>query len=234
MMDSQETVSIPIRTPDQDFSVHYPKLFTLQDFEAKYGPDNCTIMLQEQERTLYGGKVSELCAAMRSDPDTEVNVQTALDAWKPCDDRPPTEIEAMVQRLLGMPDQVQAQLYRLIEAELSKKAAEQAQVDAEKAAEQIQAAEKKFQPPADVGPPVTRPQQEPEPPASFESIGQDKDQGVANADAVEAAEAVQEADIEASGEDLKAAPAFEEGGSEGVIVEEPAQTEVGMPPPPTE
>lgn len=238
MDNSEETTSFDLVTGDSQEYLHYPKLFTLNQFKERYGEDNCTIMLQDRELELYIDKARTLACEVTGDPDWGENVQAALDAWKPCDDRPPTEIEAMIQRLLGMPEQAQVQFYRLIKAELSKKAAEQARVDADKAAEQDQAIKKKlFQPPADVGPPVTRPQQEPEPPASFESIGrerdQERDQAAENARAVEAVKAAHAADIEANAEDFAAPTAFEQGGDEDIIVEEPAQTEVGMPPPPT-
>lgn len=209
----------------------YPKLFTIEQFAERYGPDNCTIMLQDRERQLYCAKQAELSKqAFAQDEDAHQNMQTALDAWKPCDDRPPTEMEAKAQEVLSMSPQAQAVFIRHITAGIAQQAEEKANVDAEKAAQQSQTIDDKFEPPADIGPPVTQPQQEPPIPTSFEQLGADADQAAGNAKAVEAAEAVHAADIEASGDDLRAPTAFDEGGLEGATEEEPAQTEVGMPP----
>lgn len=212
----------------------YPKLFTLSEFTERYGEDNCTIMLQNQELGLYRGKQVELSRQdFAKDEDAHQNMQAALDAWKPCDDRPPTEIEAMVQRLLSMPHQAQAQLYRLIGDGVEKQEAEQAQVDAVRATEQSQAIDEEFRPPENVGPPVTKPQQEPAAPASFEELGAQADQATGNAKAVAAAQEGHEADVAANSEDYSAPTAFEQGGDEEATEEGPAQTEVGMPPPQT-
>lgn len=236
-MDNQERVRFEagikhLSTNPGASHFEYDKLFTLSEFVERYGQDNCTIMLKDQERVLYGQKVCALDNVMKGDPDRDRNIQVALDAWKPCDDRPPTEIEAMVQKLLGMPDQAQAQLYRLVGEAVKRQDQEQARIDAEKANEKAQAIQDKFNPPADVGPPVTTPQQEPAEVASFEQIGADADQAAQDAAAVESAQAAHAADIEANAADYTAPSAFEEGGNEGAIAEEPAQTEVGMPPRP--
>lgn len=238
-MDSQETVRFEggikhLSTNPGASHFEYDKLFTLDQFEEKYGEDNCIIMLQDQERTLYYQKVHALDRVIKGDPDRDRNIQVALDAWKPCDDRPPTAMEAKAQEVLSMSPQAQAVFIRHITAGIAQQAEEKARVDAEKATEQSQTIDNKFQPPADIGPPVTQPQQEPPAPASFEQLGADADQAAGNAKAVEAAEAVHAADIEASGDDLRAPTAFDEGGLEGATEEEPAQTEVGMPPQQTE
>lgn len=194
----------------------YPKLFTIEQFEERYGPDNCTIMLQDRERELYRAKQAELSKqTFARDEDAHQNMQTALDDWKPCDDRPPTEMEAKAQEVLSMSPQAQAVFIRHITAGIAQQADEQANVDAQRAAEQMLKLDGKFSPPADIGPPVTKPQQEPPAPASFEQLGADADHA---------------ADIKASGEDLRAPTAFDEGGLEGATEEAPEQTEVGMPP----
>lgn len=208
----------------------YPKLFTLDQFEAKYGEDNCTIMLQDRERQLYMAKQSDLSMqTFAQDEDAHQNMQVALDAWKPCDDRPPTEMEARAQEVLSMSPQAQAVFIRHINAGIAEQAAEKARVDAAFAAGLSQVIEDKFRPPADVGPPVTRPQQETPIPTSFEQLGAEADR--ANAEVVDAARQVSAAEIQAATEHFAAPTAFEEGGLEGATEEGPAQTEVGMPPP---
>lgn len=234
-MDSQERVSFAISQNKDAPIFTFPKLYGLGDFEVKYGEDNCTIMLQDREKQLYIQKAAKLSTEIpANEVDWERNIQTALDAWKPCDDRPPTEMEAKALEVLSMSPQAQRDFIRHITAGIAEQAQEQARVDAEKASEQAQTLDEKFQPPADVGPPVTQPQQEPPIPASFEQLGAEADQAAENSKAVQAALAGQDADIQANAEDFKATPAFEEGGGEDVIEEAPGQKEVGMPPQPTE
>ena len=249
-MDNQETVAFRISDDADAGTLRYPKLFTLDEFKVKYGEDNCTVMLQDRERQLYGQKARTLATELASDGDWMQNVQIALDAWKPCDDRPPTEIEEIAQRLLAMPPQAQGQLYRILERAAAKDKEEKARQEGEDAAQQSQALEDKFQAPADVGEPLTAPQQEPAV-TSFEVSGAEQDQQAAsNAKAVEVAGEGHASDIEANAEDYAAPTAFDEGGTEGVIAVDPrwrdvytdtpiteegqASSEVGMPPQPTE
>ena len=233
-MDSQETVGIAVRLGEDTPILTYPKLFTLDQFKERYGEDNCTIMLQDRENELYKARLAQYAQDFNGEADFTTNLQVALDAWKPCDDRPPTAMEARAQEILNLSPQAQAVFIRHITAGIAKQKQEQAAIDAGKADEQVQAIQDRFQPPADVGPPVTEPQQAPPIPTSFEQIGADADRAAENAKAIQATLAGHAEDIEAGGEDFQAPTAFEEGGNEDAIVEEPGQTEVGMPPPATE
>lgn len=218
MNDKYEQVEFAIKVGEDTPNFNYPRLYTLAEFLEKYGEDSCAIMLQDRERLLFQNKAVELLNAITSGPDRFQNVQVGLDAWKPCDDRPPTRLEELAQEMLNLPPQAQAvvrmHVNKGIEAQKKEDAAKQAEV----AAQTVEEIADKYTT-EDVGAPVTTFQTYPEQLQSFEEIGQTND------DAVKAAQAGQEAALQENAEDYAAPTEFAEGGTEGVVIE-------GSPPAP--
>ncbi|KKN00438.1 hypothetical protein LCGC14_1137720 [marine sediment metagenome] len=212
MSDNAEQVEFEIRVGEETPKFNYPKFYTMSEFLERYGEDNCTIMLQDRERVLFQTKAVELLNAITG-PDRYQNVQVALDAWKPCDDRPPTQLEQLALKMLNLPTQAQAvvrmHLNKGIEAQAAEKAAKQAEV----AAQSLEKMTDKYTT-EDVGEPVTTFQQEPDL-QSFEDIGKENDE------AVKAAQKGQEPALTENAEDYQAPTEYAEGGTEGVVIEQP-------------
>ena len=206
---------ISIKVGDSTVKFEHPKLYTLSDFLANYGEDNCTIMLQDREQFLYSTRAVELLNDITG-PDRMENVQIALNAWKPCDDRPPTEAERLASAMLALPPQEQAVVRRHIDAGIEARNKEAAEKQAEVAAKSIEKLNEKYTPKEPVGPPVTQFQKEPQ----LESF---EDQGRISDEAVKAAQTSQEPAIAENLQDYAAPTEFEDGSAGGVVIEQPPQ-----------
>lgn len=217
-MTEQITTQVLIKMGDETVSFDYPKLYTLPEFLDKYGEDNLTIMLQDREKAMYQGKAIEYLNAMKAEADRVANTQIALNDWKPCDDRPPTELEVLAQSILNMPLRAQKAIDRHIRNGIMAAQAEKAKEDAETAAQAVEDISKKYASDEPVGEPVTTLQTEPD----LETF---EDQGKANDAAVQAAQEGQEAALAENAEDYKADAAFPQHEDAAA-----GQVEVGMPP----
>ena len=180
---STEKLRMVITGDDEDAKrvlVTYPRLYTLPEFLAKYGEDSVTIMLQDRESHLYHLKADELLKELGSDPDAEKNVQTAIDAWKPNDDRPPTDLETMANEFLDLSPQAQARLRKHIEDGINAKTLVDAKSQGDVATAKLKEMNEKFAPPDDVGPPMIEGQKEPTL-DSFEDTGRESDEAIQEA-----------------------------------------------------
>ncbi len=160
---------------DKSCEFTFERLYTLSEFMSKYGEDNVTLMLQDREAWLYHAKAAELLDQLSADPDAQVNAQAALDAWKPHDDRPPTELEKMADQFLNLPPSAQTILRKHINAGVAAQNLVAAEAQAEVASGQVKEMESKYAPPDNVGPPIVEGAQEPAL-TSFEDAGREADQ----------------------------------------------------------